>query len=258
MSTLSTIRLAVKQYLQVNFPVAVQPPIGGAQLAGVSDAVADSLILLAINNARKFAEMKHDWRLCEVRVRATVPAGSRVAMTELVDYWDDQVEHNLRALSNAYLENTETGVLHPIEIQTAKSLASRVKDVDDAQTMYDAQLRYPGDLPDEEYISRSTLVVHGDYMYFQRKLTSESNIVIDGYRWLPDYESDEDTDFFVTKGTGYLLWASMVEANHLFKSFVQRQEGNIAPPVKERDDALQVLIDNDSYAIMSAVDHDLS
>jgi hypothetical protein len=47
------------------------------------------------------------------------------------------------------------------------------------------------------------------------------------------------TDIWLKQGSQYLLWGAVVEVNHLCKEFVFRQEGNLPPPEKMRDEALE-------------------
>lgn len=51
-----------------------------------------------------------------------------------------------------------------------------------------------------------------------------------------------DTDWMLEHGSDYLQWATIVELNHLLKTFVARQEGNLEPPIRLRDEALEALI----------------
>lgn len=46
-------------------------------------------------------------------------------------------------------------------------------------------------------------------------------------------------DVWTKYGHLYLMWAAIVILNHRFKEFVYRTEGNVAPPEKQRDDALE-------------------
>jgi hypothetical protein len=50
---------------------------------------------------------------------------------------------------------------------------------------------------------------------------------------------NDTSDIWLTKGSQYLLWGGIVEVNHLCKEFVFRQEGNLPPPEKLRDNALE-------------------
>jgi hypothetical protein len=54
-------------------------------------------------------------------------------------------------------------------------------------------------------------------------------------------------DVWLTKGAQYLLWGGLVEVNHMAKEFVFRQEGNLPPPEKLRDDALETFRSWDSF-----------
>jgi hypothetical protein len=57
----------------------------------------------------------------------------------------------------------------------------------------------------------------------------------------------DTSDVWLTKGAQYLLWGGIVEVNHLAKEFVFRQEGNLPPPEKLRDSALDMFTQWDSY-----------
>jgi hypothetical protein len=57
----------------------------------------------------------------------------------------------------------------------------------------------------------------------------------------------DTSGIWLTKGCQYLLWAGIVEVNHMAKEFVFRQEGNLPPPEKLRDDALETFKMWDSF-----------
>jgi hypothetical protein len=56
------------------------------------------------------------------------------------------------------------------------------------------------------------------------------------------------TDYFLTRGFNYMMYAAVVELNMLIQRFVFRQEGTVQPPIKERDEALEMLIRDDVYS----------
>jgi hypothetical protein len=58
---------------------------------------------------------------------------------------------------------------------------------------------------------------------------------------------NDTSGVWLTKGAQYLLWAGIVEVNHMAKEFVFRQEGNLPPPEKLRDDALETFKLWDSF-----------
>jgi len=60
---------------------------------------------------------------------------------------------------------------------------------------------------------------------------------MDVYRYFPDYSEDDDNDFVLEFGDDFLFWDSVCRLNYYVKEFVNRQEGNVSPPNKERDEA---------------------
>lgn len=57
---------------------------------------------------------------------------------------------------------------------------------------------------------------------------------------------DSTSDTWTEYAAQYLQWGAIVHLNHLFKHFVFRQEGNLPPPEKLRDDGLVAFKDWDS------------
>lgn len=62
---------------------------------------------------------------------------------------------------------------------------------------------------------------------------------------LTSADADTTSDIWLTKGSDYLLWQSIVELNQRFKFFVPRTEGNLPPPVDKAAIALQNFIEWD-------------
>ena len=58
---------------------------------------------------------------------------------------------------------------------------------------------------------------------------------------------NDTSDIWLTKGSQYLLWAGIVEVNHLCKEFVFRQEGNLPPPEKLAEEALETFRQWDAF-----------
>jgi hypothetical protein len=58
---------------------------------------------------------------------------------------------------------------------------------------------------------------------------------------------NDTSDVWLTKGAQYLMWAGIIEINHLAKEFVFRQEGNLPPPEKLADAALENFRQWDSF-----------
>lgn len=68
-------------------------------------------------------------------------------------------------------------------------------------------------------------------------------------RWMPDYVSGSDTDFFTERAPDFLIWRAIVEINNYFKVFSPKTEGNIDEKFVQAmaDTALAALVqwDND-------------
>lgn len=63
-------------------------------------------------------------------------------------------------------------------------------------------------------------------------------------RWMPDYTTGADTDFFTQYAPDFLIWRAIWEINNYFKVFVKRTEGNVDEQFIQgmADAALQALI----------------
>lgn len=75
---------------------------------------------------------------------------------------------------------------------------------------------------------------------FTFPVTAKLSIV----KWLPDYVSTNDTDFFTQFAPDFLIWRAIVEINNYFKVFSPKTEGNIDQTFVQgmADAALQALI----------------
>ena len=80
----------------------------------------------------------------------------------------------------------------------------------------------------------TTMVPGGAYVpHGTWTATAEGVIVVE---MMP---GSDTSDIWLTKGAQYLMWAGIVEINHLAKEFVFRQEGNLPPPEKLAETALE-------------------
>lgn len=55
------------------------------------------------------------------------------------------------------------------------------------------------------------------------------------------------TDIWTTKGAQFILWQSICDLNKFFKTFVARQEGNVAEPQERATTALAALVEWDVF-----------
>lgn len=88
MSSISELKQIVKDYLQVESPAIVDTTLNlGGGTTG-KEAVIDRLILRGANNARKWAEKKHEWSFADVTLAGVVPSdGTGLSFDELWEGW---------------------------------------------------------------------------------------------------------------------------------------------------------------------------
>ena len=55
------------------------------------------------------------------------------------------------------------------------------------------------------------------------------------------------TDWFINRGRSYMMWATIVEVNHLLQTFVPRQEGSLNPPERQRESEFEALRQFDCF-----------
>lgn len=75
---------------------------------------------------------------------------------------------------------------------------------------------------------------------FTFPITAKLSVV----RFLPDYTTTADTDFFTQFAPDYLIWQGAIEINNYFRSIAQKQEGNVLPDFVKgmADSAFQKLL----------------
>lgn len=189
----------------------------------------DLAIGVAINNARKWAERKHDFEFSYVDPSIMLGTGRK----NLYD-----IEGNrIRTLKSVWYEG------FPLDIITKRDLELRL--------LRKRHKRMSG-LPLQ--VGNWPLVVvngHGIEMY--PKLDSDVEVTINGYKWLDDYVAAEYTDWLIENGFDFLMWQAIIELNHIVKIFVPRQEGNVPPPERLRDAAWESLIVCDNHGIAGGI-----
>lgn len=60
------------------------------------------------------------------------------------------------------------------------------------------------------------------------------------------------TDWFIEAAHEFLLWSVVVDLNYRFKTFVPRQDGNLSPPEKLRDQAMEAVLLWDDWSMQGA------
>lgn len=208
------------------------------------------LVLVALNNAREFAEMAHDWSFAEVECFVTTSSRTLSPSTNTV--WDavwttatlvgTSTSVSVRAWRDwaLYFEGTRK----PLDVNTRRGLLDR-----EMEQKRKGKVRYQGATDTLIRPGKVEVVISGSRVSLVPAVTEATVLYFDGYQWLDDYDSDSDTDFFIKHGSQYMLWSALCELNKLVKQWVPRQEGNLSEPTKERDTALEALIRHDKAVI---------
>jgi hypothetical protein len=150
---------------------------------------------------------------------------------------------HLKTINSAYIvENNDA--YRPIWVRSKKDVAHRSRKDLDLETE-EPYLRYPGDDKFERDTTQPYLYHQGEKIGIVPE--QDLTLVLEGNRWMPAYRYDTDTDFLLRRGFDWMMWAVIVDVNHITQTFVPRSEGNLPPPVRMRDEAWFALIANDEY-----------
>lgn len=149
--------------------------------------------------------------------------------------------------------------LYPLDFTRLDVSIERDRYETELSDIYDPYNRYPSDAQLLNRGANGSVVQRGSSLFIYPLGTNEGDpvpLTLEGYGMLADYVAGdllttEPTDFLVEHGHVYMQWAIVCELNYFFKTFVARQEGNLATPEKEREDAWRRLILWDSYLIDS-------
>lgn len=136
------------------------------------------------------------------------------------------------------------GTRVPLDVNTKRGLLDRTMEL-----RRTGRRRFFGGYDNLIPPGRVEVVIHGDRVSLVPEVTEPVTLFMDCFVWMDDYTDDADTDFFVERGSQYMIWAALCELNKLVKQWVPRQEGNLSEPTKERDIALEALIRHDKAVI---------
>jgi hypothetical protein len=221
----------------------------------VGKAVADltvngiDLAMLALNSARLEAEQLHDFVLSQVLVEIDVDdlAGASLGTAKLLG---TETAVGVKSIIHAGLTQDD-GSITPIGLLSNKT-KKRQELADEAYTYYDSELRYPSDATVRQSTSGMMLLQQGNtlYRYPLGQSGDVTTVVLEVYRWMPDYTQDSDTDFFTERAHNYMKWAAICEINHLAKHFLPREEGNLPPPYKEKQQAFEAMALWDDFIVV--------
>jgi len=216
---------------------------------GTGDNQVD-LLLVALNNARKTAERSHDFAICSKGGHYSV-SDSGINWVEDITWWDAG-EQEVRKVKNWYLRGTD-GIAggeygnDTILRATDKDTLSRAQAALDYSGLRSLD-RYPGSAVTDHrdpLLGQTYVVINGLKAALHPKPTSEKILTVDACFWWPDWTSDSDDDWFTKNGSEYLMLQGIIEANRLLAVYVGNVEGNLPPPTKDVERALEQLISTD-------------
>ena len=145
-----------------------------------------------------------------------------------------EVYRKLKTVHNAWIVDNDGNDI-PLRFETKRRTADRLLEHQERR------------VSDTGYWEFATLIAVGQRFFLYPANDEDFDVRIDCSIWNPEYTDDEDSDFFLEHGFEYMMWACVVEVNRLIQAFVPRSEGSLPPPIRERDEAAQALIEFDIY-----------
>lgn len=244
-ANLSSLRTIVAAYLRKDITEFI---IGGVDL-----------FLVSANNVRRDAELLHDFNACRCIASLTINGNAGADFADVVMTPDTfQSLKSVVGISRA----RSNGEYITVDFTNPAVALERDRYSGELQDGYDYSQRYLSDADVLRVRSDSTVIQRGNKLFvypsFAQDVTdNQVPLIIEGYGWLNDYGSDDSVDgpedFIVQYGFNYLKWAIICDLNNIFQTFVPRQEGNLAPPEKDRDAAFQKLVLWDTYQVDGAL-----
>lgn len=236
--TVAEMRSAVARYLDLR----------------TSDSIDETLLTIsgydllkpALNNARRAAEMRRDWVLTQTTWTVSVDPDNGVDISGLVTQ-DVGDASEIKAIETVYLLSDDGEGQIPIEHNTARGIATEARERLRVYPYVD-RVRY-NTQDARNYPIRTRSYQVGQRLYLNPKPDEETTIYIDGYKWMADYEEEDDEDFFLQRGAEYMMWSAVVEVNHAFQSFVPQKEGNMGPPLQMAQKGFDQLVAWDDQMI---------
>lgn len=162
----------------------------------------------------------------------------------------------------AVQRSTSDGYRIPLDFSRADIPIERDRTAAELTDFYDFRDRYPSDSDRLNQRWNTGLIQRGGkILVYPQPLTSQSvdnplNVILEAFATLPALSSvgassAPDPNFLWTQGADWLQWFIIHELNFIFKTYVQRNEGNIASPTDMRDQSWEDLIAWDTYMVDS-------
>jgi hypothetical protein len=232
--------------LNVNGPIPVKDSFTHVVLKDEADTAGFTMQALAVTEG---PDLRAAWPNFNLTGGSSIPnATYEVSVKFAANANEVYIEdfRKIKTINDAWLVDSVDGKETPVRWERKKRTSRRL--------MEHMERR----LPDGVAWDFSTLMLNGQRMFIYPESTGADVIVhLDANLWARDYTEDNDSDPFLEHGFEYMQWACIVEVNRLLRQFVPRQEGNLPPPIRERDEAKENLINFDIYQTVENVMHDM-
>jgi len=221
------------------------------------------LFLVAANNARKRGEKLHTFEdsRCTAKLDVDGALGGQLSFARISP---SGVFAKIKEVIGASVLRAN-GIWSPIDFTRADIEKERERSDIELDEYMGFGNRYPSD---SQFIANKAwtkLVQRGNTLYFFPETEDLCNVNNPGCGlvtvklecngFLRDYvvgdlTNDAEFDYFLSNGDEYLQWAIIWELNHIYQTFVPRQEGNVVSSPKDlRDEAWRDLLLWDAYKI---------
>lgn len=171
----------------------------------------EDLLTWAINEARRSAELQHNFELARTSVIfPSVSLSEGALLSSAKDFYSQQTPVSVKLIERAFVNDP-----HAPSRQKSIGVASRAAAVFMNRKGSRVQ-SVEGQLP-------FSLVQHGPRIYLSVSardyFPSSTTIPVyaDVVQWMPNYVNANDTDFFLTLCSEYILYRAVVAANFFLK-----------------------------------------
>ena len=244
--------------LEIKTAVAAYFTMPQGQVVGVSDLTVNGidLFLVAANQAKQTASQAHDFGFQRQLLSLSLNTATGAQLSTAVVFGTTTAVVVKTVLDVGILDSH--GNLCPVEWTTAEESQERQRE-ENRRSFW----RYP---TDAQYHSwqwgESRITFRGDTVMLWplcfnsvTTLTLGIDAYVDDADWTAANLTTPVTDIWTTKGAQYIMWQCICDLNNYFKSFVPRQEGNVAVPQERAATAMQAFIDWDVFKYEEARRH---
>jgi len=211
------------------------------------DAAARAFALMAINAAKKQAELNYDWRFSWGEGQFVLDGSERVDLgTEFPLLKSIEFAEAYTTSSGWVLSSVGGGKYQKVVLQRLKTQHGRIRKAEKENSYV-----YSG--------AENVLLLQGNSIYCSDVEQVPFTCQVSGYFFTSDYADEEaDEDFFLTHGWEYLLWYAVVFMNKQYGVFLPRQEGVQPEPKSMWESALMALQNFDTFQHESSLDNEMN